>query len=179
MSFVKGFVTTILLYFGLTLLFTVLDLVMLGTPVALAFSAIFSGVDSIGALLYSNLALPTVDVSFYAIASLFLSYNTWLLVYLLGIILPPALAAIIGAVVAKKSGTVKSVFAGTFGGLLLVSVVGVIIQVLYWPTGIGVNLGFSYYLNWEWFLPSALIMTAFNAFFWSAVGLLLTSKTWD
>lgn len=178
MSFIKGFITTIALYFGLTLLFMVIVGVMASVPVADVFSGIFSGIDTVGYLFYSNLAIPTINLTFLQIVTIFILKDLTLLVPLLGMILSPALAAILGAVVAKKSGTVKSVFSATFGGLLLCSGIGIILQVLKWPTG-GIMLGLSLYANWEWFLPAALIMTAFNAFFWSSVGLLLTSKTWD
>jgi hypothetical protein len=71
------------------------------------------------------------------------------------------------------------VFSATFGGLILCSAIGIIIQVIFWPTVGGVTLFFSNYANWQWFLPATLIMSAFNAFLWSSIGLLLTSKTWD
>ncbi|MFX0103840.1 MAG: hypothetical protein ACFFCS_30035 [Candidatus Hodarchaeota archaeon] len=178
MSFAKGFITTILLYFGLTLVFAVIAGVMASIPIADVFNTLFSGIEPIAYLLYSNLAIPTINLAFSQIVTIFIVRDYLLLVPLLGMILPPALAAIIGAFVAKKSGTVKTVFSATFGGLLLCSVIGVILQVIRWPA-FGVVLGLSIYPNWEWFLPAALIMTAFNAFFWSAVGLLLTRKTWD
>jgi hypothetical protein len=181
MSFIKGFVTTIIIYFAASLAFAVTFLVIDPvTPYLIvdAFTALFSGIEPIGQLFYGNLAIPTVNLAFSELVAIFSTKDLMHLLTMLSYILPPALASILGAVVAKKSGRVKSIFGAIFGGLLVCSVIGIILQVVVWPTA-GLIYGTSFYLNWEWFLPATLIMTAFNAFFWSSVGLLLTSKTWD
>lgn len=170
MKFIKGFGVTIALYLGLSIVFQAVQAVMLETEIV----AIFSSTSAISALLYGNLAVPTVTTT-YASVIVYIADPTQmaLLISILGLILPTAIAVIVGSVVERKSGEVRYVFLSTFAGLLVCAGAGIVIQILEWPTG-GV-LGYPY---WEWFLPSALILSAFNAFFWGSIGLLATTKGW-
>ncbi|MHA1717178.1 MAG: hypothetical protein ACTSXP_16150, partial [Promethearchaeota archaeon] len=102
--------------------------------------------------------------------------STILLIAALGTIIPVAISALIGTLLTRKAGKVKSIFFGPFLGLLVGMLIGVIIQIVKWETGTTIILGIEY---WQWFLPSAIVLGALNAAFWSGLGLLLTRKKWD
>ena len=170
MKFIKGFAVTIALYLGLVVLFQVIAAVMAEIEIA----ALFTDTSAISALLYGNLAVPTVSVTYlYIMALIGDPTHTVAIVSLLGLLLPTALAVIVGSIAERKTGTVKHVFLSTFAGLLACAGVGIALQIINWPTG-----GVLGYVYWEWFLPSALILAAFNAFFWGSIGLLATAKGW-
>lgn len=174
MKFIKGFVVSIVIYVGLSILFYGLMVMNEGY----AFTSIFSGLASISSLLYYYLANPTfmtVSQAVISFINLPTAWNAW--IEILGCILPMAIAALIGSLVERKSGSTKYIFFSTFIGLLVIAFIGIAIQVLYWPPE-GILLSTNHYMYWEWFLPGALIMTALNAFVWCAIGLFITNKGW-
>jgi len=171
MKFIKGFVTTIALYVGLSILF----LYLAGTQ----FDAMFSSIGAIGNLFYAKLADPTITTVFSATVEYIPDpTNIAVLMEILGSVLPVAVAALVGSLVEKSSNSAKHIFLSTFLGLLVISAVGVMLQVLAWPAVGGITLVNNEFFYWEWFLPGALIMTALNAFVWCAIGLLATSAKW-
>nr|MDO8112498.1 hypothetical protein [Candidatus Sigynarchaeota archaeon] len=174
MKFIKGFLVSIALYVGLSILFQGLAIVGAGG----AFESLFLGLDSISRLLYAYLADPALTTVFRATVLYIAAPTDWsILMAILGSVLPIALAAVLGSLAERKSGSVKYIFLSTFLGLMVIAAVGIILQVLNWPA-LGVTLTTNHYEHWEWFLPGALIMTALNAFVWCAIGLFITSKGW-
>ena len=143
-----------------------------------AFTSIFSGLTSISPLLYYYVASPTFMTVSQAVVSFITLPTAWSAwIEILGGILPIAIAALVGSLVERKSGSTKYIFFSTFIGLLVIAFIGIAIQVIYWPAA-GIFLGTNHYMYWEWFLPGALIMTALNAFVWCAIGLFITNKGW-
>jgi len=174
MKFAKGFISSILIYFGLSLLFYGLKVMNEGN----AFATIFSGMTSIAPVMYYYVATPTFMTVFQAgvgFANLPTAWNLW--IEILGSILPIAIAALVGSLMERKSGSTKYIFFSTYIGLLVIAFIGIIIQVIFWPEQ-GIFLSTNHYLFWEWFLPGTLIMTSINAFVWCVIGLFITNKGW-
>ncbi|MHA1791353.1 MAG: hypothetical protein ACTSVI_01830 [Promethearchaeota archaeon] len=194
MKFVKGFITTIAVYFGLSLIFSILAMINSGNSIA----DLFSDMNNLASIFYQYQAIPSITTSFMALIALIVSSDIgWLIIFLSSIV-PISIAPIIGSIAEGRSGSVKHIFSATFLGLFTCSAIGVLIQVISWPDG-GVNLNIINgsssnmeliyiisFMNsavtfpyWQWFLPAALGMSALNGFIWCSVGLMITSKKWD
>ncbi|MBN2152964.1 MAG: hypothetical protein JW839_16045 [Candidatus Lokiarchaeota archaeon] len=176
MKFIKGFVVTIALYVGLSLLFTILvdylsDPLLGPLTVALRFSSL----GAISEVFYMNLANPVVLSVFLGTVSYIAApTDVFLLFAILGSVVPVIVAALIGSVAERKSGSVKYIFLSTFVGLLVAAVIGIILQIVGW-----IPLGGTYTLDFfSKFLTGGLIMSALNAFIWCAIGVFITSKGW-
>lgn len=171
MKFIKGFVITIALYIGLSVLFTILvDYLsdpLLG-PVMVALR--FSSLGTIAPVFYQNLASPVILGVFQGtVAYIAAPADLFLLFAILGSIVPVIIAALIGSLVEKKSGSVKYIFLSTFCGLMVAAAIGMILQI------VGVAMTFDAIAK---FLTGGLIMSALNAFIWCAIGVFITSKGW-
>ena len=175
MKFVKGFIVSIVIYVGLSFLFYGL--------VQNSFTDIFSnGMTSLSPVFYFFIASPSFMTVFDSIFSLVhspTSLDLW--IWVLGSILPIAVAVLVGSLVERKSGSTKYIFFSTFMGLLVIAFIGIAIQAMSWPPE-GITLGLPFignqYQFWEWFLPGALITAAINAFVWCSIGLFITNKGW-
>jgi uncharacterized protein YacL len=170
MKFIKGFVVTIALYVGLSLLFTIIGLYLV-LPESV--SLLFSSLDSIAPVFYWNLANPVI-LSVFQRTEAYIAdpTNLSLLFVILGAVVPVIVAALIGSFAEKKSGSVKYIFLSSFIGLLVAAAIGMILQIVGWmPLGVPFDTIAK-------FLTGGLIMSALNAFIWCAIGVFITSKGW-
>jgi hypothetical protein len=169
MKFIKGFVVTIALYIGLSMLFTIIQDYLL-SPLAVGLR--FSSLGLIAPMFYANLASPVILSVFQGTMDYIAApTEVSLLFTILGSVVPVIVAALIGSLAEKKSGSVKYIFLSTFVGLLVAATVGIILQVV----GGGMLVGLDAIAK---FLTSGLIMSALNAFIWCAIGVFITSKGW-
>ncbi|MEX2681549.1 MAG: hypothetical protein Q6373_008110 [Candidatus Sigynarchaeota archaeon] len=177
MKFVKGFVITIALYIGLSMLFKILVTYM-NAPEDIG--TLFASLGSISPIFYQYLANPVIMGVFYGI-NLYIDDPTdiSLLLNILGCIVPVIVAALVGSVAEKKSGSVKYIFLSTFLGLMVAATIGIIFQIVDWPEApVFVYMNGFPVQQWEKFITGGLIMSALNAFIWCAVGVFITSKGW-
>ncbi len=167
MKFIKGFVVTIALYIGLSLLFTIIGMYLI-LPESV--SLLFSNLGMIAPVFYANLANPVI-LSTFQNTMLYIATPTQLglLFGVLGSVVPVIVAALIGSLAEKKSGSVKYIFLSTFCGLMVAAAIGMILRIA------GVAMSFDAIAK---FLTGGLIMSALNAFIWCAVGVFITSKGW-
>jgi len=175
MKFIKGFVVTIVLYVGLSLIFQVL-------PGLLGFAGpsltdLFADMGSMSVLFVGYLANPVVTSTISSLLLYLYDLTQFqLLIAMLGAILPVALAAIFGSLTEKKSGTVGTIFGSAFAGLLVCAGVGVL---LFTVDLMGAGpLGDPEIRALIWFIEVSLIMGAINALIWCSIGLFATSKVW-
>jgi hypothetical protein len=177
MKFVKGFIVSLIVYFGLSILFYGLKVMNAGNDFADIFSVASDNMQ-FASLLYYYVASPTFMTVFQSVILFANSPTAWgAWIEILGSIVPIAVAALLGSLAERKSGSTKYIFFSTYIGLLVIAFIGIAIQAAFWPTA-GLSLSANYYLHWEWFVPSALIMTSINAFVWCAIGLFITNKGW-
>jgi hypothetical protein len=171
MKFIKGFVITIALYVGLSLLFTIIGMYLI-LPESV--SLLFSSLEMIAPVFYANLASPVIYSAFKGTVDYIgTPTNLSFLFGVLGSIVPVIVAALIGSLAEKKSGSVKYIFLSTFCGLMVAAAIGMILWIVGWmPLGV---LTVDYISK---FLTGGLIMSALNAFIWCAVGVFITSKGW-
>jgi hypothetical protein len=172
MKFIKGFVVTIALYVGLSLLFTIIGNYLV-LPASV--SVLFSSLETIAPVFYWYLANPVI-LSVFQGTVLYIGSPTQLslLFGILGSIVPVIVAALIGSLVEKKSGSVKYIFLSTFCGLMVAAAIGMILQIVGW-----IPLGGIFTVDYiSKFLTGGLIMSALNAFIWCAIGVFITSKGW-
>lgn len=183
-KFVKGFFVSLGLFLGLSIIYAIIVDALSGGNIGAA----FSDIGAFSQMLYGSASQPSISilVQYLGISATInpagLTMDTTLIMSLLGFILPVALAGILGSVAERKSLTLTHIFFSVFLGIMVVSTLGIILQVIVWPdNGLDITIlglipvKIEY---WQWFLPSALTLSAFNAFFWCAIGLLITSKTW-
>ncbi len=170
MKFIKGFVITIALYVGLSLLFTIIGMYLI-LPESV--SLLFSSLVTIAPVFYASLANPVILSVFQGtVAYIGTPTNVSLLIGILGSIVPVIVAALIGSLAEKKSGSVKYIFLSTFCGLMVAAAIGMILWIVGWmPLGMTVDAMAK-------FLTGGLIMSALNAFIWCAIGVFITSKGW-
>jgi hypothetical protein len=177
MKFIKGFLVTIALYIGLSMVFSIL-VQYLKAPEDV--STLFSGLGSISHIFYQNLANPVILGVFSGISG-YIGDPTdlSLLISALAFIVPVIVAALVGSLAERKSGSVKYIFLSTFLGLMVVAILGIILQIVDWPESpLFVTLNGLPVQQWEKFITGGLIMSALNAFIWCAVGVFTTSKGW-
>lgn len=173
MKFIKGFIITIAVYFGLSFLFLALATSLAGGDI----SALFSSPSSIASIFYTSLASPGISTSIQAAFGIGIIGIDVILLYIMLYAVTPALAAILGSLAERKSNTLKHIFSATWLGLMTPLAIGVIIQVVAWDQV--ALFGVLGYTRWQWFLPGTLIMGAIMAFFWCSIGLLIIRKKWD
>ncbi|MHA1683893.1 MAG: hypothetical protein ACTSUE_23340 [Promethearchaeota archaeon] len=172
MKFIKGFLISIALYIGLSLVFSVALLSISGGDIG----ALLSSTSGWGSILYQDMAVPTIsNVITITLAQVATGFNLPLTLLMLDYTLPIAVAAIIGSLVERKAGSVKYIFISTFLGLMTCLIIGDILIGLNWST-IGTTTG---YAQLTWFLIGTLITGAINGAIWCSVGLLVTRKKWD
>jgi hypothetical protein len=166
MKFIKGFVTTIALYVGLSMVFSILSVYMLAPE---SVGLLFSSLGSIAPVFYLYLANPVI-LGVFNNTSAFITNpsDLSLLVNIFGSIVPVIVAALVGSIVERKSGSVKYIFLSTFVGLMVVASIGIVFQIVGMVDVDAISK----------FLTSGLIMSALNAFIWCAFGLFITSKGW-
>ncbi|NMC07704.1 MAG: hypothetical protein GYA24_20995 [Candidatus Lokiarchaeota archaeon] len=169
MKFIKGFVVTIALYAGLSLLFAILVQYLNTVPPIID---PFASLDNLGKTFHSSLSQPVIASTFAStVAFILLPTNIGILLQALGSIIPVLVAALVGSIVEKKSGSVKFIFLSTFIALLVVAALGIILDMV--GSGMLANMDAT-----AKFLTSGLIMSALNAFIWCAIGVFVTSKGW-
>jgi len=177
MKFIKGCVTTIALFIGLSMLFSIIQEAMSPSGDV---NTLFASLGATSLIFYQYIANPVIlgvlngTVSFIGTPD-----DISILVGIFGSIVPIIVAALVGSLVERKSGSVKYIFLSTFLGLMVAATIGIIFQIADWPEApIFVALNGLPVQQWEKFITGGLIMSALNAFIWCAVGLFITSKGW-
>ncbi len=175
MKFIKGFVVTIVVYVGLSLVFQILP-GLLGFG-GISIAELFASMGSISGLFVTYLASPVVTSTITSLLVYLVDLTAFqYLLAMLASILPVALAAILGSLAEKKSGTVGTIFGSAFAGLLVCAGVGILLFVLD-IMGAG-TITDPVFRAMIWFIEVSMIMGAINAFIWCSIGLFATSKVW-
>jgi hypothetical protein len=172
MKVIKGFFSTIVLFIAFSIVMAVVGAALAGEPI----SAMFSVPGAISTLVIGGLNFPfgtaisvAIVEAYEGSVTLITSTNT-----ILFILIPAGVAAIVGSVIERKSGSSGSIFAATFLGLIVCLVLGIIIAIPDTITEIAA-IGIAAELT---MLVSTIILGILNAAFWSSIGLIITSKNW-
>jgi hypothetical protein len=168
MKVIKGLICTIVLFIAISIGMAIVGALVDKSSVA----SLFSGTAAISTLMFGGLS---TSFGYSITNALSNGATTPSTILILSICIPAGVAAALGSIIEKKSGSSGSIFLATFLGLVICLGLGIIIAI---PDTMNAIKLIGLVAEMSVFV-SIIIFGVLNAAFWSSIGLIITSKGWS